>query len=132
MDRRKHDRVLSTAYQKPKIKYKLISKKIPLSEVIYDGEIFDLSLGGAQICGVTLNEKLLLQLKAGEVLVGCNMLFGNNVAKVLSQLKWFKFFGNQLLFGIEFVQLDSLVKAEIQKFLIKTQLDSRRFLTRKR
>ena len=115
--------------QRPLVKYKLISKQVTVPDNIYDAALLDLSEEGACLLG-NLPERLIYELGGGAVQLGCNLYLKDNMIKVLSTLRWFRVVEpNEFQFGIQFHLTDEL-QHNIQRFLIRHQLDTRR-LSRK-
>ena len=108
------------------VKYKLISKTLPVPDRIYDAAMLDLSEEGTRLQG-DLEEKYIYDLGTGDIQIGCNIYLNEKMIKVLGRAKWFKPVApGEYEFGLEF-DLTADGKHEIQQFLIRHQIDTRRF-----
>jgi hypothetical protein len=115
--------------QRPLVKYKLVSKETSVPDIVYDAALLDLSEEGACLQG-SLPEHLIYDLGVGSVQLGCNLYIKDNMIKVLSTLRWYKHLDiSEIQFGIQF-HLTNDIRHNIQRFLIRHQLDTRR-LSRK-
>lgn len=115
--------------QRPLVKYKLVAKEIPVPDIVFDAALLDLSEEGACLQG-SLPDNLIYDLGVGSIQLGCNLYLKDNMLKVLSTLRWYKHLDiSEIQFGIQFHLTDDL-RHNIQRFLIRHQLDTRR-LSRK-
>lgn len=128
MDGRRQARIVFPAGHCPIVKYKLISKAVPVNDTVYDAQILDLSTTGARFTG-PLPDRAIYQLGMGEIQLGCNLILRDNIVKVLATMKWFKStdLSGEFQFGVRF-QLTEAIQSDIQKFLIRHQLDTRKLV----
>jgi len=125
MDKREKRRYVFPSGQRHLVKYKLISKTISVPETIFDAAILDLSEEGACLQG-DLDDKYLYDLGVGAIQLGCN-IYLNKMVKVRAIVRWFKKLAEtEHQFGVAFDLTDE-AHLEIQRFLIRHQLDTRRF-----
>jgi len=108
------------------VKYKLISKTVAVPDTVYDAAMLDLSEEGARFQG-DLNEKFIYELGTGAIQIGCNIYLNDKMIKVLANARWFKAISpGEYEFGLQF-NLGEESQLEIQRFLIRHQIDTRRF-----
>lgn len=128
-ENREKFRLIFPSGQRPLVKYKLVSTLVPVPDTVFDAALLDLSEEGSCLQG-SLPYNLIYDLGVGSIQLGCNLYLKDNVIKVLSTLRWFKHLDiSEIQFGVQFHLTDDL-RHNIQRFLIRHQLDTRR-LSRK-
>lgn len=129
VENREKFRFVFRSGQRPPVKFKLVSKVVSVPNNIFNAVLLDLSEDGACLQG-SLPEKLIYDLGSGSIQLGCNLYLKDNMLKVLSTLRWFKYLDfDEVQFGVQF-QLSDQLRHDIQCFLIRHQIDTRR-LSRK-
>jgi hypothetical protein len=122
-------RLIFPSGQRPLVKYILVADEISVPDTVFDAALLDLSEEGARLQG-SLPNNLIYDLGVGSIKLGCNLYLRDNMIKVLSTLRWYKHLDiSEIQFGVQFHLTDDL-RHNIQRFLIRHQLDTRR-LSRK-
>ena len=114
--------------QRPLVQYKVLSPNAP--NQIFKAALLDLSESGARLLG-DLPYVQIYDLGIGFAKLGCNFYLNDNLVKVPGLVRWFKpTASGDYEFGL-MLEADKKTSLELQKFLIRHQIDTRRFSRRK-
>ena len=111
------------AGHRPLVKFKILPSK---EDRRYDAALLDLSETGARLLGELPGDQIFA-LGNGQAKLGCNIYLADKLLKTLAIARWFNNgVGGDFEFGVQFLPNPQL-SADIKRFLIRHQIDTRRF-----
>ena len=134
-EQRRAARIKFSRTDRVEIAYKFLSHLNEFQcDRVFDGNVLNLSKGGALFEGEVPGSDWLPQLGQGHVLIGVNVMIpGDRPIKALSVLRWtrpLRVPGTEnpvYELGVEFEQIEPEHRSRLSRFLIRHQLETRKF-----
>jgi len=100
---------------------------IDLSDILC-GRLLNLSRGGLLFEGPIPDPDWVLPLGEEKIYIGCNLLiYSTETIKALARVRWLAPSSKGLFkLGLEFIKIDSENVAKLDKFLIRSQIETRK------
>jgi c-di-GMP-binding flagellar brake protein YcgR len=108
------------------VRYKFLSKAVPVPEEVYEGTTGDLGGGGLLLVGRVPDDALIVHMLTQKVVLGVNLLVpaSQEPVKALCRVAWLEAAeaAGRVAMGLKFKEISRDSLDEIFRFVIKAQL----------